>query len=178
MNLPVFTVKRFGEQSWHERVRFPAENLLAIEQINQNLSVNETGIQLAFNYWKGKSRAGRVRLDQYDWEPSADVATSLIDLTPSNPFAYSFVAHNLRCFSWMTGKQLAEFPHREIVDACAIEYLSCKCEAEPVGHHISHNLHGFKRDYLRLLLPLTDRSGRVSALACVSRHLDSPTPAE
>ena len=178
MNLPVFTVKRFGERSWQERVRLPAENLLAIEQLNQHLNVTESGIQLAFKYWKDLRRAGRVRQDEYNWEPSADVSTSLIDVTPSNPFAYSFTAHNLRCFSWMTGKQLAEFPHRQIVDACGIEYFSCKSDAQPVGHHISHNLNGFKRDYLRLLLPLTDRSGQVSALACVSRHLDSPTPAE
>lgn len=178
MTLPVLTVKQFGERRWQERVQFSADSLLAIEQINQQLGVNSAGIQRALQYWKDKRRVGRVRLRDFEWEPNADVSTSLIDVSSDNPFDYSFVAHNLKFFNWMMGKRLADFPYREIVDACGAEYYSCKDAAEPVGHHIAHDLDGFKRDYLRLLLPLTDRSGRVTALACVSRHLDSPTPAE
>lgn len=178
MTLHAFTVKQFGGRGWQQRARFPVDKLLAIEQVNRRVGGRtESGIQNAYNYWQSKRRAGRVRLDDYEWEPDGDVVTTLIDVSPWSPFRYRFRSHHLKYFRWMTDKPLAEFPHREIINACSLEYHSCKADAQPVAHHISHDLAGFRRDYLRLLLPLTDRSGHVSTLACVSRHLDSTAPA-
>lgn len=177
MTLSAYTVKRFGTQGWQKRVRFPVDKLLAIEQVNQRFGQTASGIEIAFEYWREKQVGGRVQLDDYEWEPSEDVATTLVDVSAESPFQYRFTSHHLKYFRWMTEKRLSEFPHREIITACGIEYHSCKADATPVGHHISHDLSGFKRDYLRLLLPLTDPTGRVSSLLCVSRHLDSATHA-
>jgi len=178
MTLREFTIKQFGERGWQQRVRFPVDKLLAVEKVMQwGGGRTDSGIQNAFKYWLNKKHGGRVRLDEYEWEPDDDVVTTLIDVSPPNPFHYRFKSHHLKYFRWMMEKPLAEFPHREIMNACSLEYHSCKADAEPVGHHISHDLNGFRRDYVRLLLPLTDSSGHVSALACVSRHLHSTTPA-
>lgn len=177
MTLHMLTVKLFGVGRWQKRVQLPVDKLLTIEQISQRFGRTASGIQTAFEYWRDKKRGGRVCLDEYEWEPADDVATTLIDVSPSNPLHYRFTSTHFRYFPWMTDKRLAEFPHREIATACGIEYHWCKAGGEPVSHHISHDLNGFRRDYVRLLLPLTDRSGHVSALACISRHLDSPIPA-
>ena len=178
MSLKVFTVKQVGENRWLTRARFPVDKLLAIEQLNQRLGGAATGIQRAYEYWQQRKRGAGVEADSYELEPGDDVATSLIDVTPESPLQYRFTSTQFKIVRWMADRRLDEFPHRDIVNACSAEYLSCKAAAEPVGHHISHDLDGFRRDYLRLLLPLTDRMGRVSALVCVSRHLDSPAPAE
>jgi hypothetical protein len=174
MSLKVFTVKQFGDGRWQARVRFPVERLLSIEQLSQRLGGAATGIQRAYEYWQQRKRGARVRADDYELEASDDVSTSLIDVTPESPLQYRFTSTQFKIVRWMADRRLAEFPHSDIVHACSTEYLSCKAAAEPVGHHISHDLNGFRRDYLRLLLPLTDRMGRVSALVCVSRHLDLP----
>jgi hypothetical protein len=178
MTLRAFTVRQFGEKRWQKRVQFSVDKLLAVELINERFGRTKSGIQKAYEYWRDKKQRGRLSLDGYEWGPGDDVATTLIDVSPSSPFHYRFMSHNLKYFRWMTDRRLADFPHREIADACALEYYACKADGAPAAHHISHDLDGFRRDYLRLLLPLTDQSGRVSALACVSRHLDSPAPAE
>ena len=177
MTFRTFTVKRFGERRWQTRVQFSVDRLLGIELINERFGRPKSGIQKAYEHWRDKKRGGQVRLDDYEWGPGDDVATTLIDVSPSSPLRYRFTSTRFRYFGWMTDRRLSDFPHREIVEACSAEYLACKSGAEPVAHHLAHDLNGFRREYLRLLLPLTDRSGRVSALACISRHLDSPAPA-
>jgi hypothetical protein len=177
MSLNVFTVKQFGQTGWQTRVRFPVDRLLAIESLSQRLGGSATGIQRAFEYWQQRKRGAGVVSGNYELTPGNDVSTSFIDVTPESPLHYRFTSTQFKIVRWMADRRLAEFPHRDIVHACSAEYLSCKAAAEPVGHHITHDLDGFRRDYLRLLLPLTDRTGRVSALVCVSRHLDSPAPA-
>ena len=176
MSLRIFTIKQFGENRWQTRVRFPVDRLLSIEQLGQRLGGAATGIQRAYEYWQQRKRGAGVEADSYELEPGCDVSTSLIDVTPESPLHYRFTSTQFKIVRWMADKRLAEFPHRDIVYACSNEYLACKTAAEPVGYHISHDLDGFRRDYLRMLLPLTDRTGRVSALVCVSRHLDSPIP--
>ena len=176
MSLDVYTVKHFGDNRWQTRVRFPVERLLAIEQISQRLGGAATGIQRAYQNWHQRMRGRQVVAEDYELDPGQDVSTSLIDVTPESPLHYRFTSTQFKIVRWMADKRLAEFPHSDIVHACSTEYLSCKSAAEPVGHHISHDLDGFRRDYLRLLLPLTDRTGHVSALVCVSRHLGLPAP--
>lgn len=178
MSLKVFTIKQFGEQCWQTRVRLPVDKLLAIEHLNQRLGGVASGIQRAYEYWQQRRRGACIETGDYELEPGDDVSTSFIDVTPESPLQYRFTSTQFKIVRWMADRRLSEFPHRDIVHACSAEYLSCKAAVEPVGHHISHDLQGFRRDYLRLLLPLTDRMGRVSALVCVSRHLDSPTLAE
>ncbi len=178
MTLPAFTIKQFGEKRWQKRVQFSVDKLLAVELINERFGRSKSGIQKAYEYWRDKKQRGQVSLDEYEWGPGDDVATTLIDVSPDSPLHYRFTSTRFKYFGWMMDKRLSDFPHREIVSACSTEYLACKTLGEPVAHHLSHDLNGFRRDYLRLLLPLTDRSGRVAALACVSRHLDSPVPDE
>jgi len=174
MTLGVITVKQFGDRRWQIRELVPVDKLLAIEKIGDDLSRSNSGIQNAFKYWQERKRKGRVRTDDFKLGPMESATTLLIDVTPENPYNYKFLVKRDLCFKWLQDRRLAEFPYSDIIRWCSTEYHSCKSSAEPVGYHISHDLNGFKRDYLRLLLPLTDQSGHVSALACVSRHLDSP----
>lgn len=178
MTLRTFTMTHLGEQGWQKRQQMPVDKLLEIEQIGEKLCHSTSVIQKAFGYWKKENRSGRTSLADFDFVPSEDGAVSLIDVTPESPYHYRFSVKRAVYIQWMEDKVLAEFPYSDIIRSCSNEYYWCKATAEPVGHHISHDLKGFRREYVRLLLPLTDRSGRVSALACVARHLDLPTPAE
>jgi len=178
MSLGNFNVVHFGTDRWVRRVQLSVDKLLVTELTNQRFGGTVSGIQRAFEYWRDKQYNGRVTLANFELESGDDVATTLIDVMPSSPLHYRFMSTRFKYFRWMADKQLSDFPHREIIEACSIEYLSCKAGTMPVAHHISHDLNGFSRDYVRLLLPLTDQAGQVSALACVSRHLDSPAPAE
>jgi len=173
-----FSVTQFGRKRWVRRVRLPVDKLLAAESMSLKFGGTVGGIQRAFEYWRDKRRNGSATLVDFELETGDDVATTLIDVTPTSPLHYRFMSTHFKYFRWMADKQLSDFPHREIIEACSIEYLSCKAGTVPVAHHISHDLNGFSRDYVRLLLPLTNQAGRISALACVSRHLDSPVPAE
>jgi len=178
MNPKNFTITQFGKNRWVRRAQLPVDKLLAAEALNQRFGGTVSGIQRAFEYWRDRQRNGHTMLADFELETGDEVATTLIDVMPTSPLHYRFMSTHFKYFRWMADKQLSDFPHREIIEACCIEYLSCKTGMFPVAHHISHDLNGFSRDYVRLLLPLTDQAGRVSALACVSRHLDSPVPAE
>ena len=175
MTLRAFTMTQLGDQGWQKRIQMPVDKLLEIEQIGEQVCHSKSGIQKAFEYWLENSSDG-AGLDGFNLAPIEDGAISLIDVTPDSPYHYRFSVKFAKYIRCMEDKRLAEFPYSDIIRSCSNEYYWCKVNAEPVGHHISHDLKGFRRDYLRLLLPLRDRSGRVSALACVSRHLDSPTP--
>lgn len=177
MTKRVIKLKQFGESGWQERIQFPLDKLLAIEGVGQSPALPKSSIQVAFARWQNQHRNGQVRENAFDLEPIPGLLMSVIDVTADDPYHYRFAMKRDRYFRWMESKPLAEFPYSEITLSCSNEYYACKTASEPVGHHISHDLDGFKRSYLRLLLPLTDRSGRVSALACVSRHLDPPAPA-
>jgi len=176
MTLRAFTMTQMGDEGWQKRQQMPVDTLLAIEQIGEQVGRSKSAIQKAFSYWQIEHRNGRTSQKDFNLAPINTGAISLIDVTPESPYHYRFSVKRDVYFRWMEEKPLAEFPYPDIIRFCSNEYYSCKMAAEPFGHHISHDLKGFKREYLRLLLPLTDRSGRVSALACVSRHLDSPTP--
>lgn len=178
MTLRAFTMTQMGEQGWQKRQQMPVDKLLEIEQIGEKLCQSTSAIQKAYSYWQSENRGGRTSLEDFKLAPVDDGAFLLIDVTPESPYHYRFSVKRDVYFRWMEEKRLAEFPYPDIIRFCGNEYYSCKTAAEPFGHHISHDLKGFRREYLRLLLPLTDRSGRVSALACVSRHLESPTPVE
>ncbi len=72
----------------------------------------------------------------------------------------------------LSGKLLNDIPEAQLhVSACAIEYLYCKHEREPMYHEIDQILCGYRRHYTRLLVPLADESGGVSKIFYAIRML-------
>ena len=178
MTVHGLTMTHFGGQGWQKRVQMPVDRLIAIEEIGERMHHSMSAIQKAFRHWQDRTEKGRVRIDNFQMAPADDSAFLLIDVTPESPYHYRFSVKRDKYFRWLEEKRLAEFPYSEIIRSCTNEYYTCKMTGDPVGHHITHDLNGFKRDYLRLLLPLADQRGRVAALACVSRHLDYQAPDE
>jgi len=140
-----------------------------------------TSIEIVHEYWRNRQRAGHVRIE--DFNPDRDIGNlgltySHIDVDMDNPWRYRFNSHRGIYFESMAGKCLSDFPLAPVIDECAIEYFECKSDRRPVAHHIQHNLNGFGREYLRLLLPLAGRDGSTKELVCVGRHLAIQGPCE
>lgn len=158
--------------------------LMSMEKSFAVAARTPTNIKLVQEYWHALMTDGRVHAA--DFNPACDlgnpedlgVTISHIDVDVDNPWHYRFTSYNGRYFNWMSGKCLAEFPLPPVVDDCAVEYYECKSAGRPVAHHIQHDLNGFRRDYLRLLLPLSGKDGSLTGLVSVGRHLSIPDPGE
>lgn len=179
--MPTTTVIRRTPEGWQRRTKLDIDKLMAMEHAVARVTRKPTSISLAFDYLQERRQAGIVRVDDFvAHEQFADSGSKIttIDVDIENPWNYRFASHKGLYFGWMNGKCLAEFPLAPVVDECAIEYFECKSAGQPVAHHIQHNLNGFSRNYLRLLLPLAGADGVPKALVSVVRHLALQDPDE
>lgn len=178
------TVLRRTREGWQRRTRLDFDLLMSMEEAIAAITRTPTSIKRMHEYWRSRTTAGRAYAANFD--PAHDlggpeelgITFSQVDVALDNPWHYRFTSYTGRYFSWMHGKCLAEFPLPPVVDDCALEYYECKSAGRPVAHHIQHDLNGFSRDYLRLLLPLSGKDGSLAALVSVGRHLAIPDPAE
>jgi len=165
-------------------MRLDFDMLMSMEQAFAVATRTPTNIERMQAYWRARMTHGRVYAA--DFNPARDLGNpedlgitfSHVDVDVENPWHYRFTSYTGRYFSWMCGKCLAEFPLPPVVDDCAVEYYECKSAGQPVAHHIQHDLNGFSRDYLRLLLPLSGKDGSLTGLVSVGRHLSIPDPGE
>ena len=168
------TVIRRSPEGWQRRTQLDFDKLIAMERSLVAVTRMPTNVTVVYDYWLSLRRGGIVRLK--DFAPRRDlgkmgVTVTQIDVDSDNPWHYRFTSHKGVYFGWMNGKCLADFPLTPVIDECAIEYFECKSAGRPVAHHIEHELSGFRRDYLRLLLPLSGCDGSPRALVSVVRHL-------
>jgi len=168
------TVIRRTPEGWQRRTQLDFDRLIAMEKSVAAATRTPTNISIVYDYWQSRKHAGAVRLK--DFSPVRDlgelgVTITHVDIDVDNPWHYRFTSYKGLYFGWMNGKCLADFPLTPVIDECALEYFECKSARRPVAHHIQHDLNGFSRDYLRLLLPLAGSDGSPKALVSVGRHL-------
>ena len=107
-----------------------------------------------------------------------------IDVRADNPKAFRFEiimpagndsGRYKRHVSQITGSIVAEHPIKEMHADMMIEYDACKRSRLASAYRLTHNVNGFVRDYARLLLPVCDRQGKVTALMGYARHFEVPS---
>lgn len=94
-----------------------------------------------------------------------------IDVTSDNP--YDFVVHNHpgTVIGGRSDIVIKEYPVRMHARSCAAEYWECKTEAQPIAHYVSQEFEGVQREYVRLMIPITESSGKVRKIVYAVRHL-------
>jgi len=177
----LMSVTRFyNANGWIERTTLSVDKLLYMEEAISDFTKEDSGLQAAYKYWASKHQDFRTPENAFDPSIIGDERTvvSVADVSANVPFGYFFKQYRCAGENFMTQKRIIEYPLRELAEPTILDYLVAKDEGRPQGHHIRHDLNGFKRDYLRLLLPLASKNGKVSALACISHHFAPPVPGE
>ena len=174
------TIIRRTSEGWQRRTQLDFDALMGTEKSVGLAMRMPTSFSVVYDYWRSLQRGGVVRLA--DFQPQRlgglGLPISQVDIDVDNPWHYRFTSYKGIHFQWMNGKCLADFPVAPVIDECALEYFECKSGGRPVAHHIQHDLNGFSRDYLRLLLPLAGDDGSPRALVSVGRHLSIQGPGE
>jgi len=165
---------RYDNGDLQQRHDLGIDTLLNAESMIEWLTRAPTPLQHAYAQWESQKRNGFVRTKDFELAPTAGLSTYVQDVTPENPALYRFTAFNVLCVSELANKVIAEHPIHQIQADLMCEYTLCKTTKNAMAHRILHAFGGFRRDYLRLLLPLCNRRGNVTALACISRHLAAP----
>lgn len=164
----------YGNGDSQMRIRLGIDGLLQAEKTIRRLLGSSTPMLHAYEAWTRCKRDGFVRLDEFLLKPDDAVSTYMVDVRPEDPQDYRFMDFSVLYVQGLNGTRVSEHPIAAFRHDLAFEYLQCKTTGKPDGYRITHDFAGFKRDYLRLFLPLCDLRGRVTTLACVSLHLEVP----
>lgn len=165
---------RYPNGDRHQRFDIGVDGLINSETVIEWIDRKPTPVQATYASWENCKRAGHVRESDFVLGRFEGVSTCLVDVTEEDPADFRYVEANLQYVSQLAGTAVGDHPIEGIRDDLMYEYLMCKLYNRPLGYRIRHSFGGFRRDYLRLLLPLCDRHRNVTALACISRHLAAP----
>jgi hypothetical protein len=165
---------RYDNGDLQQRQDLGIDALLNVEGMVEWLTRAPTPLQRAYAQWESRKRNGFVRTTDFELPQADGLSTYFMDVTPDDPAQYRFTAFNVLYVKELAGKVIAEHPIKQIQADLMCEYTLCKATKNASAHRITHIFGGFKRDYLRLLLPLCDRRGKATALACIARHLAAP----
>lgn len=165
---------RYDNGDQQRRHDLGVDALLNAEGMVEWLTREPTALQRAYALWESLKKRGVVRAVDFALPLTSGLSTYMMDVTADDPAHYRFTAFNVLCVPELADKVIAEHPIQPLRADLMCEYNRCKTAGTPMAHRITHIFGGFRRDYLRLLLPLCDRRGNVTALACMSRHLATP----
>ena len=131
------------------------------------------------DYWQAKCRRhdlpeARDFPPHRPLPPEAARRISWIDMASEDPFDFVLRNHlgltpGFECFS---DRRLGDHPSPMNAKSCAAEYLLCVRSRQPIYHEIDQILGGLVRQYVRLMLPAVDATGKVVRLVYVTRMLD------
>lgn len=157
-----------------QRFDIGVDGLINSETVVEWIAGRPTPVQAAYASWENGKRSGFVRESDFKLGIYEGISTFLVDVIPDDPGEFRYTGANLLYVSQLDGTVVGDHPIESVRVDLMYEYLMCKLYNRPLGYRIRHSFSGFRRDYLRLLLPLCDRHGNVTSLACVSRHLAVP----
>lgn len=146
--------------------------------------IRPTHMVKAYKRWLNVAHNGFTReqdflADEFPFRPNFK-----IDVHTDNPKAFRFEIimpassdsdRYSRHVSQIMGSVVAEHPIKEMRADMMIEYDASKRSGLASAYRLTHNVNGFVRDYARMLLPVCDRRGNVTALMGYARHLEVPS---
>lgn len=166
--------QRFENGDTQQRISIDIPSLMKLEDAFGWFDGRPTPLQSVYKRWEDRRRFGVVQEEDFAMKPIPGIASCKIGVETDNPSNYQFQATNLLCSNELSGRVIAEHPIEAVQADLMYEYLMCKWTGEPAAYQIRHDFGGFRRGYLRLLLPLWNRAGTVTSLACFARHLEAP----
>ncbi len=160
-------------QDQQERLMLSIDKMLPREQNN--------AIGQLFEYWRFKSLPnGLPCVTDFDYKSALSPETlrniSWADVTAEDPFNFITREHvKLTAFQDASNRRLRDLPSRMHYRACASEYLLSIKMRQPIFHDIDQSVGSISRNYLRLMLPIADESGRVIKLVYAVRIVSGAT---
>lgn len=132
-----------------------------------------------FDYWKFRRNEFRDLPSIDNFRPKDDMpidtskAVTLVDVTFSDPANFLFFSHPqyTRGFFDLSRRRLGDHPSQMNMKSCAADYLYCMINRQPIYHEIIQTIGSANRHYVRLALPVADRTGRVVNIAYAIRMI-------
>lgn len=179
MNVAKFE-RKFGGNSFL-RIDIGIDRLMKAEGAG---GIGPTYMVEAYKRWLSVARDGFTKEQDFFANGLPLGPNYKIDVRADNPKAFRFEiimpagsdsGRYTRHVSQIMGSVVAEHPIKEMHADMMIEYDTCKRGRLASAYRLTHNVNGFVRDYARLLLPVCDRQGNVTALMGYARHLEVPS---
>lgn len=176
-------MKDFCKDDFQSVIRYRIDTLVDDEDA-------ESPITQMLEYWLNLKNGGRAapRADLFDiakiWQMKIPDRLTIIDCSPENPEQFKPIyrandAGNIPAIygNRITGQPLGKFPCKMHARHLQREYRIAKENVHPTGlryQRIRQKISGYRRDYMRLLLPLAGPTGAVTRLVSATR-LNHPT---
>lgn len=165
---------------FQERIRMPLDELASREADPETGA--PTVVQNLFDYWQERRTGTVPTLDSFEpqgvFSPDDLKWVSWIDVDSSDPLNFVLQDHPGTVFGDWSGKALREYHIPHHARSCALEYLTCKTVQRPLYHEIRQTVGDVSRNYVRLLLPVVDRSRQITRLYYATRYIDSSVAVE
>ena len=152
------------------RILYPLEILTERE--------SESALGHLFQFWRQRCDGDKPPL-VHEFNPREVLPefhlswVSWLDVTSENPLNFVIHDHDGRqMFGNLSTMRLRDIPNAMHMTACTAEYNRSKLYRQPLYYDIDQDLDGISRNFTRLMVPVTDRKGRVTKIwyACRSVH--------
>lgn len=133
----------------------------------------ETELSELFGYWLERSSIeGEVPAIETFQPPYT--ALPWINISAENPMHFTMNNHPAGlCGNW-NATRFAEYPVPIHAISCALEYYDCKMSRKPAYIHIRQKIFGVDREYAKLMVPVANKSGKVTHAYYAWRYLRFP----
>lgn len=172
--------RKYGRNS-HQRIDIGIDRLMEAEGAS---GFRPTVMVEAYRRWLSTAQNGVTTERDFRGDGLHFAPNYMIDVRADNPRAFRFniitpagnnTGRYSQHISQIMGSVVAEHPLLEMRADMMLEYDACKRSKRASAYRLMHDFNGFARDYARLLLPVCDRRGHVTALLGYARHFEVPS---
>ncbi len=168
----VKAVLESGVSYIQERTQLPLDQMVAREV--SPVTGKPTALRSLFDYWQSRRTGETAPVCAFEpsnaFTPEEFQWVSWIDVRHPDPMDFVFQAHPGFLFGNWSGKAVREYPNQIHAKSLALEYLTCKMVRQPSYYELTQRVGEVSRTYMRLLLPVEDRSRTVSRLYYATRY--------
>ena len=172
--------RTYGRNS-HHRIDIGIDRLMKAESAG---AAGPTVMVEAYRRWAGVAQNGVTTEQDFHGDGLHSAPNYMIDVRADNPRAFRFTiitpagsgtGRYSQHVSQIMGAVVSDHPILEMRADMMLEYDACKRSRRASAYRLTHDINGFVRDYVRLLLPVCDRQGHVTALLGYARHFEVPS---
>ena len=172
--------RKYGRNT-HQRIDIGIDRLMNVEGAG---GFSPTFMVEAYRRWLSAAQNGVTAEQDFYGAGLHSAPNYWIDVRADNPRAFRFniitpagsnTGRYSQHVSQIKGSIVSEHPILEMRTDMMLEYDACKRSKRASAYRLTHDVNGFVRDYVRLLLPVCDRQRHVTALLGYALHLEVPT---